>query len=101
MSLSLVLKAMARLPGFSSKLHKPVVRASLRVAEDPSDGGLRSGPLGRSRLRPVRECRRRLAIVRSRRWGSLRPWIEFISDISRSPPKSLSSWAYQLRASTK
>ena len=40
MSLSLVLKAMARLPGFSSKLHKPVVRASLRVAEDPSDGGL-------------------------------------------------------------
>ena len=40
MSLSLVLKAMARLPGFPSKLHAPVVRASLRVTEDPSDGGL-------------------------------------------------------------
>ena len=42
---------------------------------------------------PVREYRRCLATVRSRRWGSLRPWIEDISDISRSPPKSLSSWA--------
>ena len=50
---------------------------------------------------PVHECRSRLATARSRLWGSLRPWIEDISDISRSPPKSLSSWAYQLRASTK
>ena len=38
---------------------------------------------------PVRESRRRLAIVRSRRWGSLRPWIEYISYISRSRPAVL------------
>ncbi len=95
MSLSLVLKAMARLPGFSSKLHAPVVRASLRVAEDPSDGGLSERApwpfpsASRPRVSEVSRDRPESSLGVSTALDR-----EHFGHFSVAPPKSLSSWAY-------
>jgi len=97
MSLSLVLKAMARLPGFSSKHHACVEGSfftgswSLLVALHREQGAL-AAPVPRL----VRECRSRLSYVRSRRGQFREPCMcsprLFREPFARTLPEERSAW---------